>query len=72
MIQQVFCDCTKTQLNMESIPPTMTTMQRTEWNDYMYHPIASLDSYHAPIEFVIPPHTDFLHWFVSSLSVFQI
>ena len=42
---------------MESIPPTMTTMQGTQCNDY--HPIASLDSHHATIEFVIPPHTEF-------------
>ena len=42
---------------MEFIPPTMTTIQGTQWNDY--HPIPSLDSYHAPIEFVIPPHTKF-------------
>ena len=32
-------------------------MQDTLWVDY--HPIASLDSYHAPIEFTIPPHTEF-------------
>ena len=38
MIQQGSCDCTKTELDMESIPPTMTTMQGTQWNDY--HPIA--------------------------------
>ena len=57
MIQQGSCDCTKMELHMESIPPTMTTMQGTQWNDY--HPIASLDSHHAPIEFLIPPHTEF-------------
>ena len=57
MIQQGSFDCTKTELDMESIPPTMTTMQGTQWNDY--HPIASLDSHHAPIEFLIPPHTEF-------------
>ena len=57
MIQQGSCDCTKTELDMESIPPTITTMQGTQWNDY--HPIASLDSHHAPIEFLIPPHTKF-------------
>ena len=44
---------------MESIPPTMTTMQGTKWNEYMYYPIASIDSNHAPIEFVILPHTEF-------------
>ena len=57
MIQQGSCDCTKTELDMESIPPTITTMQGTQWNDY--HPIASLESHHAPIEFLIPPHTEF-------------
>ena len=30
MIQQGSCDCTKTELDMESIPPTMTTMQGTQ------------------------------------------
>ena len=35
----------------------MTTMQGTQWNDY--HPIASLDSYHAPIELVTPTHIEF-------------
>ena len=55
MIQQGSCDCTKTELDMESIPPTMTTMQGTQWNDY--HPIASLDSHHAPIEFLTPSFT---------------
>ena len=57
MMQQGSCDCTKTELDMESIPPTMTTMQGTQWNDY--HSIASLDSHHAPIEFLILPHTEF-------------
>ena len=57
MIQQGSCNRTKTGLDKESIPPTMTTMQGTQWNDY--HPNASLDSYHAPIEFVIRPHTEF-------------
>ena len=42
---------------MESNPPTMSTIQGTQWNDY--HPIASLDSYPAPIEFEIPPYTEF-------------
>ena len=57
MLQIGSCDCTKTELDLKSIPPTMTTMQDTQWVDY--HPIASLDSYHAPIEFTIPPHTEF-------------
>ena len=33
----------------------MTTMEDTQWTD---HPIVSLDSHHAPIEFVIPPQTE--------------
>ena len=57
MLQIDFCDCTKTELDLKSTPPTMTTMQDTEWVDY--HPIDSLDSYHALTEFTIPPHTEF-------------
>ncbi|MEW8546194.1 MAG: hypothetical protein AB2693_21965 [Candidatus Thiodiazotropha sp.] len=35
----------------------MTTMQDSQWIDY--HPIASLDSFQAPIEFVVPGHTEY-------------
>ena len=48
MMQSGSCECSKTELEMQAVPPTMTTMQETQWTDY--HPIASLDSYHAPIE----------------------
>ena len=53
MIQQGSCNCTKTLSDMESIQPTMNTMQGTQWNDY--HPIPSLDRYHATIDFFPPP-----------------
>ena len=56
MIRIGSCDCSKTEIEMESVPPTMTTMEDTQWTDY--HPIASLDSHHAPTEFVIPPQTE--------------
>ena len=56
MIQIGSCDCSKTEIEMQAVPPTMTTMEDTQWTDY--HPIASLDSHHAPIEFVIPPQTE--------------
>ena len=56
-MQSGSCECSKTELEMQAVPPTMTTMQETQWTDY--HPIASLDSYHAPIEFVVPPHTEY-------------
>ena len=57
MLQIGSCDCTKTELDLKSIPSNMTTMQDAQWIDY--HLIASLDSYHAPIEFTIPPiYTD--------------
>ena len=42
---------------MQAMPPTMTTMSQTKME--MYHPIASLDSYHAPIEFVVPAQTEY-------------
>ena len=48
MLQIDSCDCTKTELDLKSIPPTMATMQGTEW----------VGCHHAPIEFTIPPHTD--------------
>ena len=57
MMQNGSCECTKLELDMHSVPPTMTTMQDSQWMDY--HPIASLDSYHAPIEFVLPAHTEY-------------
>ena len=56
-MQSGSCECSKTELEMQAVPPTMTTMQETQWTDY--HPIASLDSYHAPVEFVVPPHTEY-------------
>ena len=56
MIQIDSFDCSKPKLEMESVPPTMTNMEDTQWTDY--HPIASLASHHAPIEFVIPPQTE--------------
>lgn len=51
------CEGNKTELDMQYVPPTMTTMQDTQW--LSYHPIAALDSFHAPIEFVIPAHTEY-------------
>ena len=41
---------------MQAVPPTMTTMVQTKME--MYHPIASLDSNHASIEFVVPAQTE--------------
>ena len=42
---------------MQAVPPTMTTVIQTKLE--MYHPIASLDSYHARIEFVVPAQTEY-------------
>ena len=39
MIQIGSCDCSKTEIEMQAVPPTMTTMEDTQWTDY--HPIAS-------------------------------
>ena len=56
-MQNGSCECSKSELDMHSVPPTMTTMQDSQWMNY--HPIASLDSYQAPIEFVVPSHTEY-------------
>ena len=47
----------KSELEMQAVPPTMTTMIQTKME--MYNPIASLDSYHAPIVFVVPAQTEY-------------
>ena len=57
MMQSGSCECSKSELDMQTVPPTLTTMKDSQWIDY--HPIASLDSYHAPIEFVVPGHTEY-------------
>ena len=56
-MQNVSCECSKSELDMHSVPPTMTTMQDSQWMNY--HPIASFDSYQAPIDFVVPSHTEY-------------
>ena len=45
MFQQDSIECSKSELEMQAVPPTMTTMIQTKME--MYHPIASLDSYHS-------------------------
>ena len=56
-MQSGSCEGGKTELEMQAVPSTMATMQGTQWTEY--HPIASLDNYHAFIEFVMPPHTEY-------------
>ena len=57
MFQQDSTECSMSELEMLAVPPTMTTMSQTKME--MYHPIASLDSYHAPIEVVVPAQTEY-------------
>lgn len=49
------CECSKTELDVLSVPPTMVTMQESQWTEYF--PVSSLNN-NAPIEFVIPPQTE--------------
>ena len=57
MMQNGSCECSKSELNVLSVPPTMTAMQESQWVEHF--PIASLTN-NAPIEFIIPPQTE--HW----------
>ena len=57
MFQQDSTECSKSELEMQAVPPTMTTMIQTKME--MYHPIASLDSYRAHIEFAVPAQTEY-------------
>ena len=49
------CECSKTELDMFAMPPTMITMQEAQWVEH--HPISSLTS-SAPIEFEIKGQTE--------------
>ena len=49
------CECSKSELNYLSVPPTMTAMQESQWIEHF--PIASLAN-NSPIELIIPPQTE--------------
>ena len=57
MMQNGSCECSKSELNVLSVPPTMTAMQESQWVEHF--PIASLTN-NAPTEFIIPPQPE--HW----------
>ena len=48
MMQNGSCECSKSELNVLSAPPTMTAMQESQWVEHF--PIVSLTN-NAPIEF---------------------
>lgn len=45
------CECTKSELDLFSIPPTQTSIEKGDW--VQYKPLAALTD-DSPIEFVIP------------------
>lgn len=49
------CECTKTELDLFSLPPTQTSIENGQW--IHYKPISTLAD-DAPLEFVIPGHGD--------------
>ena len=55
MMQHGSCECSKSELDVTVVPPTMTAMQDGQWTEH--HPIAALNN-SAPIEFTIPPQTE--------------
>ena len=57
MMQNGSCECSKSELNVLSVPSTMTAMQESQWVEHFS--IASLAN-NAPIEFIISPATE--HW----------
>ena len=57
MMQSGSCECSKTELDAVSVPPTMTAMQESQWIEHF--PVAALSN-NAPIEFNIPKQTE--HW----------
>ena len=55
MMQDGSCECSKSELDVQSVPPTMTAMQESQWTEHF--PISSLNN-NAPIEFIVPPRTE--------------
>ena len=55
MMQHGSCECSKTELDVTAVPPTMTAMQESQWTEH--YPISALNN-SAPIEFIIPPQTE--------------
>ena len=56
MLRNDSCECSKSEIDLLSVPPTMTVMNETQWIEY--HPIASIEGNQAPLEFVVPAHAD--------------
>ena len=55
MMQHGSCECSKTELDVSFVPPTMTAMQEGHWTEH--HPI-STPTHSTPIEFTIPAQTE--------------
>ena len=55
MMQHGSCECSKTELDVKHVPPTMTAIQDGQWTEH--YPLSSLNNT-APIEFVIPAQTE--------------
>lgn len=49
------CECMKSELDLFTLPPTQTTIEKSSW--VHYKPISSLSD-DAPLEFVVPGHGD--------------
>ena len=45
------CECTKSELDLFSLPPTQTSIDKGQWVEY--HPISTISN-GGPIEFFIP------------------
>ena len=68
MMQNGSCECSKSELNVLSVPPTMTAMQESQWVEHF--PIASLTN-NAPIEFIFTSNGT-LDRFITIVYVCQI
>ena len=54
-LHQKSCECTKTELDLFSLPPTQTSIENGKW--VQYKPLATVTD-DSPIEFVVPGHGD--------------
>jgi len=51
-VHEQSCECTKSELDLFSVPPTQTSMKQGSWVELEYHPLTTVTE-RSPIEFDI-------------------
>jgi len=57
-MQHESCECSKSELDVQAVPPTTTAMQKGQWTEHFIALRQSRTLDTAPIEFIIPHKTE--------------